>query len=64
MGSFLSETFFKSFSSKYVYLEAATTMAFFIEKSPSAPYHPEAIATLPLFGSLERYKWFFHISSK
>jgi hypothetical protein len=27
MGSFLSDTFFKSFSSKYVYVEAATTMA-------------------------------------
>ncbi len=25
MGSFLSDTFFKSFSSKYVYVEAATT---------------------------------------
>ncbi len=27
MGSFLSDTNFKSFSSKYVYVEAATTMA-------------------------------------
>jgi hypothetical protein len=27
MGSFLSDTFFKSFSSKHVYVEAATTMA-------------------------------------
>jgi hypothetical protein len=27
MGSFLSDTFFKSFSSKYVYVEAATTTA-------------------------------------
>jgi hypothetical protein len=27
MSSFLSDTFFKSFSSKYVYVEAATTMA-------------------------------------
>ncbi len=27
MGSFLSHTFFKSFSSKYVYVEAATTTA-------------------------------------
>jgi hypothetical protein len=25
MGSFLSDTFFKSFSNKYVYVEAATT---------------------------------------
>ncbi len=27
MGSFLSDTFFVSFSSKYVYVEAATTTA-------------------------------------
>ncbi len=64
MGSFLSDTFFKSFSSKYVYVEAATTMTFFIEKSPFAPYHPKSISTLPLFGPLEVYKWFFHISSQ
>ncbi len=31
MGSFLSDTFFKSFSSKYVYEEAATTTTFFIK---------------------------------
>jgi hypothetical protein len=37
METFLSDTFFKSFSSKYFYVEGATTMA-----APSLVLSPEA----------------------
>jgi hypothetical protein len=62
MGNFLSDTFFKYFSIKYVYIEAATMtphrVVFFCSS------HPESIATLPPFSLIEGYKWLFQISSQ
>ncbi len=55
MCSFLSDTFFRSFSNKYFYVEAATNDGILL---------PESVATLPPFSPIEGQKWFDQISSQ